>query len=41
MLVLVVFLVVHIAAAFAVEGTITSMFTGRLAERRQQRPVRK
>jgi thiosulfate reductase cytochrome b subunit len=41
MLVLVLFLVVHIAAAFAVEGTIASMFTGRLAERRQQRPVRK
>lgn len=39
MLVLVLFLVVHIAAAFAIEGTIASIVTGRLAER-QQRPVR-
>jgi hypothetical protein len=33
----VLFLVVHVAAAFAVKGTVQSMFTGRLAKHQQER----
>jgi len=32
MIILAAFLIVHVSVAFAVKGTITSMFTGRLTE---------
>ncbi|MBM3553633.1 MAG: cytochrome b/b6 domain-containing protein [Alphaproteobacteria bacterium] len=37
MVVLVLFIFVHVSAAFAVKGTVQSMFTGRLPKRQQEK----
>jgi thiosulfate reductase cytochrome b subunit len=41
MAIMVLFLVVHVSAAFAVKGTVQSMFTGRLAKHQQERLSRR